>query len=223
MKINHNIGSVVARLNRLQAAVPVAAAKALQQAAWLVDARELAERTLLSLATPDQRQFVPMFVATVVAGVLEGGMFLRMRNPFPPAQTLPDIQAARAAVSNQDLGGNLFLKQVQDFESLLEEWVATEKDKDKRDAGKTDEEIASLLSWILLGSHEPGSRAAVAQHKLTPHIAQFLARRQSRLDAPTSNLWLRTVLMAWRELVALKFPERFRAELRSAREQLIPN
>ncbi len=229
MKIESNILGVRDRCSRLQRAVPVAIERALAPDQWLEDARAMAERVLLGVAQPKERQFIPVFVRTVLAGVLPGGFTLTMRNPFPPAQTLADLQAARAAMSPADLFSNLFRGQVQQFEDLLAEWVATVKDKDQRDAGKTDAEIAEFISYALLA---PGGDSLIVRsgpnqgrtvrEVFTPHIVDYLTQRQAlqRLDAATASHWLRLVLAAWRELVRLKFPEKFRAHLRVARGEL---
>ena len=101
------------------------------------------------------------------------------------------------------------------------EWVRTEKRKDERDAGKTDEEIAQFISHLLL-TPNPTAREAAARESLLPHIIDFLQRKQAvaRLPATTVDLWLRAVLAAWREMVRARFPMVLHEELIKARAEL---
>lgn len=224
MRIESNIKGVQDRLSRYQRAIPVAMQRANAAPEWAAEAQELAHKTLTALATPEQKPFIAEFVQTVRHGLWEGGFNLRMRSPFPPATSLAQFQAAGQAVQARDLSQNLFLGEVQNFEEMLLEWVANEKNKDRRDAGKSDAEIAGLISWIMLGQHAPGTKAAAAQAKLTPHIADFIARQnqQNRLDAVTVDRWLRAVLQAWRLLVLTQLPQKFKRELRATRGELLP-
>jgi hypothetical protein len=221
VKITDNIAGVRDRLRRLEQNIPVAMQRANALEGWQAPAQAAATAALTALAQPNERKHIAAFVARVVAGVLPNGFSLRLSTPFGAPGTLAGYQAARAAVSPRDLSSNLFLSSVQNFEDQIVEWVRTEKDKDARDAGKTDEEIAGLLSWILLGQHDPNSKAARAQAKLTPHIAEYLARQDDRLPAQTVTLWLRAVLAAWRELVRAEWPVKFRAHLRAMKGELV--
>ena len=217
------------RLKRLQRAVPAAVHRALAPAAWLAEARQVAEAALLAVAQPKERGFIPDFARTVTAEVLAGGFALRMRNPFPANQTLADFQAARAAMPAGDLFQNLFSGKMLEFEDLLADWVATVKDKDQRDARRTDAEIAEFIAYALLA---PGGEALLVKRGrnqgksvrdvFAPHIADWLAAIQTgnRLPAATVNDWLRLVLAAWRELARVKFPSKFRAELRALKGEL---
>ena len=136
-------------------------------------------------------------------------------------QTMQDIQAARVAVNPVDLSQNLFLQEVQKFEDLMTQWVQTEKDKDRRDAGKTDEEIGNFISYVML-TPVPTPRMMEARVALMPHIADFLKRQQAsaRLDGATVETWLRAVVAAWRNLVRDLFPQRFCKELNAVRGEL---
>jgi transcriptional/translational regulatory protein YebC/TACO1 len=86
---------------------------------------------------------------------------------------------------------------VEEFDALMLEWVETEKRKDARDAGKTDEEIAALISRIML-SPKMGPKGIDARDRLRPHIEESLRRKLGGdLSAETVDYWLRTVLAVW--------------------------
>lgn len=228
MKLESNIAGVIDRLERLKRSVPVAVERAVAPANWLDEARAIAERTLLAIAQPKERVFIADFVRTITAEVFEGGFALRMKSPFPPMQTLGQMQALGQAVDPRDLYQNLFLGQLQEFEELLTEWVATEKDKGRKDAGKTDEEIARFISMALIGPEDLIVRSGKNKGRLVrdvfaPHIAAFLAKKQisNRLSDATVNDWLRLVLAAWRQLVKSQFAPKLRAELGKASGELI--
>lgn len=231
MDIESNISAVVARTQRLASRdIPAALQRALKPSPTLLQqARETAERTLLALAKPNQRAFVPAFLETIVNGIFGTGFFVRMKNPFPTPKSVQDFQAARSAVSPQDLSQNLFLKSVQEFEQMMEEWVATEKDKDQRDAGRSDADIGNFISFVMLTPmggnlivRSGPNKGRTVREVLSPHITEFLQRRQSRetLTPGTVDIWLRAVLAAWCALFRRILPERIMVELKAARTEL---
>ena len=223
MRIESNVRAVVARVNRLKDRdIPAALRAALKPEQWHEAARQEAERTLLALADPNQRAFIQDFLKTLMSGVFGNpGFYLRMRSPFNGSQTLVDYQAAHGVVKPSDLGQNLFQKDLQDFQALMTEWVEKEKNKDQRDAGKTDEEIGGFITRIML-TRDPTIRQARARAGLLPHIVDFLQRQQamSKLDAAVVDAWLRAVLCAWRELAHSRFPELFHAALQTSMSEL---
>ncbi len=223
MLVQSNISGVLRQLERLQANVPVALDRALAPRHWLEEAKVRARKTLLALADPAQRKFIDDFVEQTSASILEGGgLVLRMGTPFrDTGDPLADAQAARAALSPFDGPDNLFLRQVTKFEDLILKWVETQKNLDARDAGKSDDEIARLISYIML-SPNLGEKGKEARKRLTPHIEAFIAQQQQqRLDAATVDLWLRAVLAEWRELLRRRFPGLVREELRTLKGELM--
>lgn len=209
--------------------IPVAAARALQpdRQPWLAEARTMAQTILVTLAQPAERRFIPMFIARLAAGIFEGGLQLTMGTPFAALRDiLSEAQAAAAVKSNADTGMGLFDLPVAEFEDLILKWVETPADqggkrRDARDAGKSDEDIARLISYIML-SPNIGERGWIARTKLTPHIAAFLQKSQSdRLSDETVDLWLRAVLEGWREMVRARYPGFIRAELGAMKEELL--
>ena len=190
---------------------------------WQKAAREEAERTLLAVAEPNQRQFIPEFLNTVTAALAGGGLSVRMGSPFKGAQTLGDYQAARSAVRPGDLGMSLFQANVEEFRDLMTEWVEKEKKKDARDAGKSDEMIGEFISWIML-TPSPSIGQARARASLMPHIIDFLQRQQAttQLDAKITDTWLKAVLASWRGLVRARFPGLFCAAVRAGHPEAKP-
>jgi hypothetical protein len=222
MRIESNVSAVAQRVTRLiNRDIPLAMQNTLKPALWREPARQEAQRTLEALAEAKDRHFIPDFIRTLQADVFGRGFFLRMRSPFLGVQTLADYQAAKGVVTPADRGLSLFQKDVTAFEELMQDWVREEKHKDQRDAGKSDEEIAMFLSYIML-TPNPTARELAARAKLMPHIVDFLQRKQAeaRLAAPLVDTWLRAVLCAWRNLVGRLFPELFREQLKAARGEL---
>ncbi len=228
MRFESNISGVIAQVERLKERIPIALERALAPKHWHPEARALAQRTLLAIAEPVERRFISAFVDTVAAGVLQaGGLALTMRSPFPALRNiLTESRAARQALAPADRAGNLFLGQVQDFEDLILQWVETPfeeggKRRDSRDWGKSDEDIAHLISYIMLSSNL-GIQGLKARDRLTPHIESFLRQSQAdRLPPATVDQWLRAVLAAWRELVRVKYPLAVRLELQSMSGELL--
>jgi hypothetical protein len=237
VQFKSNIAAVISRTKRLQSHdIPSAMKRALNKDYWSKQAYAEAEAALNGLANNDQKQFVAGFLATLKSmGLDPAGFVLTMNSPFPPEQTVAGLAANRAAVSPLDLAQNLFLSEVQKVEDWLTEWVATEKDKDKRDAGKTDEEIGSFISYAMFApggeklivgpgtKEKPNPNAGrTVREVFTPHITDFLKRKQAagRLDAETVDAWLRAVLVAWRNLVRDLFPQKFHTELLAVRGEL---
>jgi hypothetical protein len=222
MRIESNIAAVIGRVNRLKTHdIPTAMKRALNPAKWRDLAYQEAQATLWALATAEQKQHVDAFLTTLKALPLPEGFVLQMRTPFITAASLLDFQSARAALSPADLSQNLFLGNVQQFEEWVTEWVTTEKNKDSRDTGKTDEEIGDFISYLML-TPNPTPRELAARQKLAPHIVDFIKRRQAqdRLDDATVETWLLAVLKTWRNLVADHFGEIFRREFRAVRSEL---
>jgi hypothetical protein len=222
MRIESNLAKVSAQLETLIKRVPEAIDRASSPKVWEKPAREMAQRVLLAVALPHERMFIPRFVETITATVLGNseGFSLQMTRPMmQDATTLQGAQAARAATGAAELSTGLFSLPIQQFEDLIEQWVGTAeaeggKARDARDLGKTDEEIAHLISYIML-SPQAGEKALAARARLAPHIQKFLIQAQPQLPAETNNLWMKMVLEAWRELVRFDFPLIFRRELRA--------
>ena len=240
MRIESNIAGVIAQFDRVTREIPAALDRVLQPENWIDDARDLAETVLLIHAKPNQRVEISKFIDTIM--MMPAGFDLRMRSPYSnqsgadrlaATQTLGGLGGgSREAV--QAGGTTLFQSLTQSMEAMILEWVETPEEKggkrrDARDLGKTDEEIARLISYIMLT--DDGSRYIVrtgknqgrlAREVLTPHIAAFIESKLApALDAKTIDLWLRAVLAAWREMVLSQIGDRIKAELVFARDNLL--
>jgi hypothetical protein len=228
MLIDSNISGVIRQVEQLQAAIPAAMQRALHPDLWEADARALAQRTLLAISEPSERRFIALFVDTLTVTLLQpNGFSLGLRSPFPELRnTLFDAQNARAVLNPADLSSNLFLGQVQRFDDLIRQWVETPEDqggkrRDARDWGKSDAEIAQLISYIML-SPNLGPEGLAARQRLTPHITDYLLQLQmDRLSGPVAERWLRAVLAAWRELIVARYPGVVRAELAAVKGRLL--
>jgi hypothetical protein len=222
MQLRSNIDQVVGQLERLVAKVPLAIDRALSAKLWEQPARDVAQRVLLVLAQPHERMFVDRYVNAITATVFgkDSGFSLTMTRPMFQSATLQSAQAARAATAANELGTGLYSLPIRQFEDFILQWVGRSEEeggkrRDARDWGKSDEEIAHLISYIML-SPQVGSKGMAARNKLAPHIEKFLAQAQGpELSAATNNLWMTSILAAWREMVRFDFPLVLRRELKS--------
>ncbi|HEX3800242.1 MAG TPA: hypothetical protein VH413_16220 [Verrucomicrobiae bacterium] len=226
MRIESNIVGVIRQTERLIQRVPEAAARVLRPEHWRDEAVEIATKVLNVLAAPAELKFVPMFISRLAVGLFDGGLSIGMSTPFPALHDiLASAQAAAGVTANKDLGMGLFDLPVAEFEELILKWVeASEaeggKRRDERDAGKTGEEIARLISYIML-TPRPGVKALIARQRLAPHITAFLAAGQAdRLPPEKVDLWLRAVLGAWREMVRARFRVKMMGELKAMKGEL---
>lgn len=222
--ISSNLSKVISQVTAVREEVPRAVTRALSPAKWMERAREVAEKTLFVVARPDEFDFVREFARAVTASVWQGGgLLLRLKSPRPELrQVLQQAQAARAASDGSSAEPLLFQKTVLEFEDLILQWVQTPeaeggKRRDARDEGKTDEEIAQLISYIML-SPNVGETGLRARSALLPHLVAFLQQReQARVGMTPERIdeWLRMVLAAWREMVRAEITARIRAELKA--------
>jgi hypothetical protein len=244
ISIESNIAGVLERARRRPRDIREAMQRTLQPEEWLEQAREEARRTLWALAAEprpgmrDERGLVDSFLDTVMASGIPAGFILRMRNPIPPVLGVEDFAMARDLQGGGDLrrqgyGGqaNLFSELANQFDQMMTDWVADEKEKDKRDEGKTDEEIGEWISYLMLTpdsklSAEPSGPGRVseqeAKRRLLPHIVKYIESRQQdgRLSNETINAWLLAVLACWGALVRREFVGKLRGHMAMVRQEL---
>lgn len=224
ISVTSNLKNVIDQVTKLRDDVPQAVTRALAPAKWFERAREVAEKSLFVLARPEEWDYVREFAKAVTATVWQGnGLSLRLKSPRPELrQVLAQAQAARLATEGGAAEPLLFAKTVYEFEELILQWVRTPeaeggKRRDARDEGKTDEEIAQLISYIML-SPNVGETGLKARAALLPHITAFLqAREEARVGMKPERIdeWLRAVLAAWRFMVRDEITARIRAELKA--------
>lgn len=226
LTITSNLSKVIAQVQALQTAVPLAVARALQPGRWDARAREVAEKTLFALASHEEWDHVRELLKRVGSGSLPGlvGFYLRMdarkdRSLFAAQQNLPGANAANPL--------NLTGLSPQDFMELLRRWVMTPEEdggkrRDERDAGKSDGEIVDHLMRVFFapsGNGIPGSEEGLtaAREGLLPHIVEFYQSELAGTGAKPERIdeWLRAVLVAWRMMVREEVTARIRAELKA--------
>lgn len=223
--IESNIDAVIERTRRLPMRIDKAMRDASAPLSWLDEAREVALRTLQALARPDQVEAVVLFARTVTANVIGGqvGFALGMRKPDNALTTaLRDARAAYLGAGNAlERAQGLFAESIRNFEDLILLWVQTPEEeggkrRDSRDWGKSDEDIAHLISYIML-SPNLGEGGMQSRNRLSPHIQAFMEKQmaaQGGVDPVTADLWLRAVLHAWQSWVRVRWIERVREGLR---------
>ena len=237
MKLESNIQGVIERLKRKPRDVRTALTRTLGATAhgqsWEKALAEEAKRTLWALAKPNvglassEWGFVDAFINTVLTGPFMTGFFARMSNPLPPVLVVEEFAMARdlqRRALNEGSGPTLFSDFLNQFDQMVTDWVANEKNKDARDWEKSDEEIGSWIGHLMLtpdsklnpqrsGKVNPVTGQPVlseleAKHSLMKHIVEYIQRRQTenRLGSDAINAWLLAVLAAWSALVRREFP-----------------
>ncbi len=249
MRLDSNLRGVLTRLDRLQTRdIPMALQRTLHRDDWLKRAHDSAEQSLLLIADPAHRQFIPAFLETLEKHIFKNGLKLKLHTPAGMRSTdfsLEDFVAGKQR-SHRDvaptpagekiktvLGGpvvgqDLFSQSVNELDELVAVWVATEKDKDKRDWSKTDEEIAHFIvqalttpfghTWVVRAGKNKGR---LVHDVFLPHIVAWLQKQQAAPIAPEIiHAWLLIVRDGWREMFRAQFPALVREELRAARTEL---
>jgi hypothetical protein len=76
MQISSNLAGVIGRVQRLRDRdIPAALARTLHPGNWTAAAKVAAEQTLLAIAQPAERQFIPDFIKTLSGVTIEGGFW----------------------------------------------------------------------------------------------------------------------------------------------------
>ena len=249
MRLAHNLGAVSARLSRLQSRdIPVALERALHRPEWLGLVEKSAKQSLLAVADPQHRQLIDIFLTTLLRTTFPSGVAFSLRTP-PELRsthfTLDNFMAGKqgtrrvqepagvgdsikTVLTGPVAGWDLFSQAVNDLDAIIEDWVGTEKHKDQRDWGKSDEEIAHFISYALLMPDGGGLTVRSGKNKgrlvrdvFLPHIEKFLAQQQAApLDPAIIHAWLEAVRHGWRELFRAQYPDFARHELHATREEL---
>ena len=93
MQISSNLAGVIGRAQRLRDRdIPAAMARTLHPGNWAAAAKVVAEQTLLAIAQPAERQFIPDFIKTLSWATIEGGFCLRLNSPFGDEKLLEDCR-----------------------------------------------------------------------------------------------------------------------------------
>lgn len=163
--IRSNIKSVIARLQRFQAGLPGAVGRVLVPEKHLTHLEVVASRTLKLLAeTPEERELVPFFVATIRSELLSPNGF-RFLMSAPQRGRLGSVSAAQTAFegsrTREYADGRLGERRVplalepdvqvniENAREAVSQWVKFEKIFDERDAGYSHEQVTDRLLWIM--------------------------------------------------------------------------
>lgn len=236
MRLKSNISGIVGRLKRLQAGIPEAVRDAIDPAYWKgrleyvalktlraqwalerdVQTRALYERLtprILGTLTADLVGQVSVFTLGLPSSAVAEGLNLQAAIDYKLAQLTPAGRERKYALHEPDAEEHLAA-----MRQSIRDWVTLEKERDERDQGLTDEQIAERIEEILGLSDRtvprertPAMEAAAAS--LTRAIEGWLAGEG---DSPPVNRpeggtatgatiapdvaaqWLEAVLLAWR-------------------------
>ena len=246
MRIESNVAGVLERTVRLcNRDIPAAMTRALHPDQWAAVLRFEADLTLMALASPKERRFVPAFIETLLTGPFGNGFFSRMHSPFAPdipfqiapQQNIPPPvgEGSRYDALTIPPGDDAFTN----FLGQMMEWVETEKNWDvQRDGEKNMDTIIDKADWLAyVMLTKEGGELVVAEGPnagkyvrdvFMPYIITFLQEQEPKkrqpvkqLDAATVDEWLRAVLARWGVLLRDRFPTVLRKQLRLARAERV--
>ena len=166
MTITSNIQGVLDRASRRSRDVRTALTRTLTVGEWDKLLRAEAKKTLWANAKQAEWSFVDAFINTVLTGPFMTGFFARMSNPIPPILYLEDFAMARGLQTralNEGSGPTLWSDFLNQFDQMVIDWVANEKNKDARDWDKSDEEIGSWIGHLMLTPDSKLNRQAQRQ------------------------------------------------------------
>lgn len=129
--LSHNVGDVLQRLKAKRGELVAKRAAAMAPRYYRM-MRELAKLTLESEMTPDEIQYLPAILSQIREVAAPGRLTFSM-NGIPIDKLIESTGKADVFVPHP---------------SILE-WVATMKERDQRDAGKSDEQIALHIAGAL--------------------------------------------------------------------------
>lgn len=231
LKLDSNILGVLNRLRRRERDIHTAFERTLDGHQWFELLKNKASMTLQQTATLEEQPMVMAFLRTFLSDVLPMGFFAELRDPQSPILGVDAFVYAsqmQAEDAGRGLGPGLFSRALNDWDQMIEDWVATEKDKDKRDWDKTDADIARWISYALLHPEcewvvQSGKNAGKkVRDVFLPHITKWIIQRQRSVRLPEEKVdrWLREVLAAWSDLVRREVPRRFMKNYDAARKEL---
>lgn len=235
--VTHNLEGVLYRLRRIPVALERARVACVQADRWSRPLRNAAEAVLMAQAGGDARLVLAIGRFLNTFGIEPTPLGFRVTMGY--AWNLPEglrsgnLTDLQGAYASRDPANphDLFSRTVADFRQLILEWVGTPayaphqvngewveggKRRDARDFGKSDEEIADLITYILL-TDSPSERTLAARTALLPHILNFLRLGNGHdLSPETIQIWLLAVLEAWRNMIRRDMPVLFRQEFHRA-------
>ena len=268
MKLKSNIGQVKARLQRLQAGLPEAAAAAVEPNYWLPRLERVTLATLRAQWALERNvqtraryeHLTPLIVSTLHAealgrahhafvldlGLVDIGRGLDIEGAadYNLGSRTPTGRSKQYAVEGpngkqwiQPAGSLQQEQNLQAARQAVLDWVRLEKNRDERDAGLTDEEIASRLEEILGISDRavPRDRTA-AMNEAAEHLAGAIQRwldgegesppvKTDALPLPdlqpaVIHSWLVAVLLAWQAFFRSHFRQKVQTELNKLRRRI---
>ena len=251
MRLSSNISQVIRRLERLQAGLPEAVKAALDPAYWGPRLEVVTLKTLQAMFAQERDvqararldRMAQQIAETLIAVARPEGILIRCWLPPDSVKSFTLTSAAEFNLKQRTPMGRMRKWAMPDAageanlasaRQTVLDWVALEKNRDERDAGLTDEEIADRLMEILGLSDRaiPRERtpemdmAAVA---LTDAIQSWLSGEgqsppttkmqdaapvnPGTLDPAMARQWLGAVMEAWKAFVRAHLKERLDMEL----------
>lgn len=233
-----NIRSVIERLERWQAGLPAAVAKALAPEHWVAALKVVAQQTLQAqLAQWSGALSVDEKAAGEVMGLVQNftdsvrGQWSASVSAFSAVWSDANVNL-QSVLANQELligtgqyALDLDQGSVERAKQAVADWVAKEKilsEQDNYDVEQATERVQRIMGLIpptnpaaMAGWLASPERADAAQ-RLAARVQEFLSRTSPSaryLTPEIVNQWLAAVMLAWREYVRLHLRDRIEKEL----------
>lgn len=216
-----DLTKAIGQLERFEERIPFALSRATDPKRWVDRARKRANEVMSELAENGEEQaLVPKLAGQITAAFWGGGgdgggagtagSFGMVWKLDVPEEGL-DVGSTLRSEATGDLFRGSNIQNLNRLQEYLLDWVRLEKNKDQRDAGLTDEQIARRILHILIGT---GPKQNEARDKLMPHIQAFIDQ-QAKETLGDSKLarWLNAILDAWADLALEEVSEAVEDEI----------
>lgn len=186
---------------------------------WRQKARDKAEQVLKTFISEEKHYIIPSFVEGVVVVAFRGeegtGMVWTL-------ERVKEIAVKVAGLTEDEKNAIWQKRRALISRDAVATWVATQKKKTKRDEGQSDDVITNRILAIIF-SKDPSMEAdarALLFGKDFEHSNYLLEFRTGFLEKALFedeiNLWLRIILLGWRDLILDQLPRMMRARLEQA-------
>lgn len=221
IRISNNVEGVIGVLARFRTGLDAAVVETVKPERWRPALRRAAVLALERVASEGQSGLVSGFVDTLMVMGIDRGFVAEISEPAASENIISRAVTGEHERTVRDYDGTERRRRrpldmtdeaaslMDQARAVLRDWVATEKHKDERDAGLTDEEIADRLGVILFHPTPGASGEMVsAREGLSRAIGEWWAAQGGGAVLPRAELdrWLRAVQVAWRDLMRRQLP-----------------
>jgi hypothetical protein len=263
--LNSNLKQVIADLQALNQGWILAVMRAVEPGRWHPIFEKVARTTLLTLAdTEEERGAAEAILKTFTVQRWEAGMMASLSSSRQSGADLIDRARGAAKESRKHSGIGMSFDMLDPatgkmkirtfgqkgmtvdertfYDAVREaifEWVSMVKDKDERDDGLNDRQIADRLEFILFSGSKDANivtarqSLAASDSSLSNFIegwfrAGLAGEDMTAFDRQTESAWLHAVLVGWRQVFRATIPailkeefEKLHREIQSTQKPLL--